>query len=220
MRNIALILLTAFIFSSCVGLASEIHLRPDGSGSMSLEYRISRELESLGKLDGNERWPPVPAGKADFERTAARLPGLTLKSFTTKTTEKDIINRATLDFANLEALVRFLNGSVGDTTSGQGASLSRDGAKTRLTLRFSAGDGGGVDPALLALAASVMEGYVLDFSLTTPVAPELRVLDASGGVRREAPAGTVTVKGNRAAFSAPMAELLAGTEPVILEILW
>ncbi|GHV76856.1 hypothetical protein AGMMS49942_16770 [Spirochaetia bacterium] len=204
MRNIALVLAAAFMLCSCVGLASEIVLRRDGSLSMSLEYRFSRELESLGKLDGNENWPPLPVGKADFERTVARIEGLSLGSFTTKTAGKDVVNQVKLDFTNLEALVRFLD------ASGQRASLAREGGKTRLTLSFGGG-GGGVDPELLALLASATEGYSLDFGLTLPHAPELRERPQTGAV---------VLEGNRVGFSMPLAELLSGAEPVTLEILW
>jgi hypothetical protein len=213
MRNRVFILLAALMFSSCVSLASEIVLRRDGSGTMSLEYRFSRELESLGKLDGNENWPPLPVGKADFERTLARIEGLSLGSFTTKTAGKDIVNQVKLDFASLEALVRFLD------AGGQRASLAREGGKTRLTLTFSGG-GGGVDPELLALTASAMEGYSLDFGLTVPNVPELRILDGNGGLRETPPAGTAALRGKRAGFSVPLAELLSSAEPVTLEILW
>jgi hypothetical protein len=204
MRNIVPILFAAFIFSSCVGVASEIVLRRDGSGTIVLQYRFSRELESLGKLDGNEKWPSVPVGKADFERTVARVEGLSLNSFTTKTTGKDVINQVKLDFANLEALIRFLD------ASGQRASLAQEGGRNRLSLDFSGG-GRNADPELLALLASAMEGYSLDFGITLPQEPELR---------ETPPVGTVTIRGKRAGFSVPMAELLSSAEPVTLEILW
>jgi hypothetical protein len=212
MKNRALILLAALMFSSCVGVTSEILLRRDGSGTISLEYRFSRELEALGKLDGNERWPSLPAGKADFERTLARLEGLSLGSFTTKTTGKDVINQVKLDFAGLEALVRFLD------ASGQRASLAREGGKNRLTLVFSGA--GRADPELLTLLGAAMEGYSLDFGITLPQEPELRIPDGNGGFREIPPAGTVTVQGKRAGFSVPLAELLSSPAPVTLEILW
>jgi hypothetical protein len=214
MRKTALIplLVTAFVFSSCVGTATEIVIRRDGSGTVAMEYRISREFESLGKLDGNERWPPLPVGKADFERTAARVEGLSVRSFTTKTTGTDVINQIKLDFTSLDALVRFLD------ASGQGASLGREGEKNRLTLSFSSFPG--TDPELLTLVSSAMEGYSLDFRLTLPVNPELRIPDGNGGLLESPPAGSAAVQGTGVSFSSPMAELLTSPRPVTLEILW
>jgi hypothetical protein len=214
MRKTALLLMlvTAFVFGSCVGTATEIVIRRDGSGTIALEYRISREFESLGKLDGNERWPPLPVGEADFERTVARVDGLSLRSFTTKTTAKDVIGEVKLDFANLEGLVYFLD------ISGQQASLSREGGKNRLTLIFKSFPD--TDPELLSLVSSVMEGYSLDFSLTLPGNAELRILDGNGGVLESPPMGSVAVQGTGVSFSSPMAELFTSTRPVNLEILW
>ncbi|MDR1596374.1 MAG: hypothetical protein LBR99_01590 [Treponema sp.] len=214
MRKTALLLplVTAFVFSSCIGTATEIEIRRDGSGTIALEYRISREFESLGKLDGNEGWPPLPVGEADFERTAARIDGLSLRSFTTKTTAKDVISQAKLDFADLETLVYFLD------ASGQQASLGREGGKNRLTLIF--GSFPDTDPELLSLVSSVMEGYSLDFRLTLPVNAELRILDGNGGVLASPPAGSGAVQGTGVSFSSPMAELLTSARPVNLEILW
>ncbi|GHV30796.1 hypothetical protein AGMMS4952_18330 [Spirochaetia bacterium] len=216
MRNITLALLTAFMFSSCVGVVQEILIRRDGSGTVSLEYRFSRELETLGKLDGNENWPPLPVGKADFERTVARIPGLSLHSFTTKTAGQDIVNQVKLSFSSTEALVHLLNGSAGG--SGQRASLVREGNRNRLTLGWSGG--GDTDPELLSLLGAAMEGYILEFGLTLPQTPELRILDGNGRARETPPAGTVTVQGKRAGFSVPMAGLLSSPEPFTLEILW
>ncbi|GHT76702.1 hypothetical protein FACS1894124_8630 [Spirochaetia bacterium] len=78
------------VLGSCIGMSADITIRRNGSGVLALEYRMSRELESLGKLDGNERWLPIPVGKADFERTTDRIPGLALKSFSSKTTDKTL----------------------------------------------------------------------------------------------------------------------------------
>ena len=41
------------LLSSCMGVQADIALNSDGSGILVLEYRFSRLLESLGKLDGN-----------------------------------------------------------------------------------------------------------------------------------------------------------------------
>ncbi|WP_010256656.1 hypothetical protein [Treponema primitia] len=207
-----LLLAAALVFSSCVGVATDIVIHRDGSGTIAMEYRLSREFESLGKLDGNERWPPLPVGKADFERTVARVEGLSLRSFTTKTTEQDVISQAKLDFTSLEALVRFLD------ASGQRATLTRDGGKNRLTLGFNGAPG--TEPELLALVSALMEGYSLNFSLTLPANAELHILDGHGGVLTSPPVGIVSVQGTKAGFSSPMADLLSSSQAVNLEILW
>jgi hypothetical protein len=216
MKKMALPLLcVVLVFSSCVGASMEIVVRRDGSGTIALEYRLSRELESLGKLDGNQNWPAVPVGKADFERSAARIEGLSLRSFSEKTTAADTLYQARLDFASLEALVRFLD----DT--GRSASLSGEGGENRLALSFNNSAGLlEADEKLLELLASSFEGYALDFGITLPRPPELRVADGRGALLESPPAGTTRLQGNRVSFSAPMADLLSAPEPARLEIVW
>ena len=216
MKKMALPLLCAvLVLSSCAGVSMEVVVRPDGSGTIALEYRLARELESLGKLDGNENWPTVPVGKADFERSVARIDGLSLRSFREKSAAAEVVYEARLEFAGLEALARFLD----DT--GRSASLSREGGENRLVLSFNNAAGlVEADPALLDLVASVFEGYALDFGITLPGPPGLRVVDRLGAPLEDPPAGTALLQGNRVSFSAPMADLLAAREPARLEIVW
>ena len=47
--------LAAIGLNSCLGASADITIRSDGSGRIALEYRVSQMLESLGRLDGNER---------------------------------------------------------------------------------------------------------------------------------------------------------------------
>jgi hypothetical protein len=216
MRKMALPLLAAALaFSSCVGVSLDITARRDGSGTMVLEYRLSRDFESLGKLDGNENWPVVPVGKADLERSVARVEGLSLRSFSKKNLAGDALYRAQLDFATLDALARFLDGA------GQRVSLTRKGEEHRLLLSFNSSAGRvAADEALSELLASSFEGYALDFGVTLPQAPALRVLDGRGDPLESPPAGTALVRGNRVSFSAPMADLFSAAEPTRLEISW
>jgi hypothetical protein len=191
----------------------EIVVRRDGSGTIALEYRLSRDFESLGKLDGNENWPVIPVGKADLERSAARIEGLSLRSFREKTAAADLVYEARLDFAGLDALALFLD------STGQRASLVREGPENRLLLSFNDYAGRlGRDAKLLELVRSSFEGYSLVFGITLPQAPRLDVAE-EGSPERRAP-GTALVQGNRVSFSAPMADLLSAAEPARLEIVW
>jgi hypothetical protein len=209
------LLCTTLVLSSCVGASMEIVARRDGSGTIALEYRLSRDFEALGKLDGNENWPVIPLGRADFERSAARVEGLSLRSFSEKTVGADVVYQARFDFASLEGLARFLD------STGQRASLVRDGARNRLFLSFNnVADSVKADEDLLDLVASSFEGYDLVFVLTLPQAPELRVVDGRGAPLESPPAGTALLRGNKVSFSAPMAELLSAPEPSRLEIVW
>jgi hypothetical protein len=100
-----------FVISSCLGISVDISLNQNGSGNAVLEYQISKAIDALGRFDGNERWNTIPVGKADFERTMDRLPGLKLTSFSSKEDRNDLIINAKLEFDDLNSLMSFIDAS-------------------------------------------------------------------------------------------------------------
>ncbi|MDR2483002.1 MAG: hypothetical protein LBD08_05150 [Treponema sp.] len=220
LRYVAALGTALAVFSSCIGVGSDITIRPDGSGSMTLEYRMSRSLESLGKLDGNERWPPIPSGRADFERTAARIEGLKLRSFSAKTTEEDVIHRLTVDFSRTDALLQFLD------ATGQSASLSRENGKHRLSLTLSRG--AAPAPDLVALIREAAADYRLDLAFTLPADAELAFFGEGGrplgalpsALPSALPVGEAAHTGRKVSYSAPIGPLLCAAEPLVMEIRW
>ncbi|GHV08307.1 hypothetical protein FACS189485_19670 [Spirochaetia bacterium] len=208
-----LLLLSVILFSSCMGVKADITLKADGSGRISLEYRVSRQMESLGQLDGNLNQPTIPIGRQDFERSLARLPGLTLYSFSSRQDEKNIINRAEIDFAGLEALIPFLD------AAGEGASLARTGDKTSLRLTLSRGSGN-IDPELLSLAAAVSAGYEAAISLSGPATTDLNLFDHAGKPIRDLNGAEWVKSGKKASIAIPLSELLSLREGLELEFTW
>jgi hypothetical protein len=192
--------LCVFTLGACVGIRADISLRDNGSGRLNLEYRVARTLDTLGKLDGNGRWPTVPAGKADFERSLRRLPGMRLLSFSTREEGKAILNRAALEFDDLESLCRFLD------ASGGGALLSKEGNRVSLTLILNTGMEG-LDPDLAALVQSLCEGYRVEMSLSVPGEAELAFTDGRGG-RGDPPSGAV-LRGKTVSFGTGAGNVLA-----------
>jgi hypothetical protein len=182
----------------------EITLNADGTGRMAVEYRVSRQLEAIGSLDGNARWPGVPVGRADFERSLERLEGLRLRSFAAREEGPDLVSRAVIDFSRLEDLLPLLD------YHGEGARLSREGNKQTLRLRLGGPPGSRsavaeapspVDPQLLALMEQLSQGYTVALSLSAPSAVELRVDHAGGGPPRDL---RIEQAGRKAGFSVPL----------------
>jgi hypothetical protein len=169
-------------------------------------------MESLGKLDGNERWLPLPVGRADFERTLARVEGLRMTAFSSRDDGRDMINRVKLEFSSLEALLRFLD------ASGRRAALFREGEEYRLSLGF--GGAKNADPDLVELISSVSEGYELRCYLTLPGEASLRFTDGEGRPLNGPPAGTAVSEGKRVGFSSPVAELFSLEEGFVMDVLW
>jgi hypothetical protein len=206
-------LISVFILGSCIGVEAGISVRGDGSGRMRLEYRVSRLAESLGKLDGNERWQTVPAGRADFERSLERLPGLRLVSFSSKDDGRDVINRAELEFKKIDDLIPFLAGA------GQGASLVEEDGKKRLSLVFSPGAGTG-DPELLSLVRELSRPYQFVLSFSAPGAVELGLTDGGGMSRASAEGLIIKRSEKKVSLSINTGDLLSSPEGLGAEIIW
>jgi hypothetical protein len=200
------------VLGSCIGISSTITLNRDGSGTMLLIYRIPLTLESLGKLDGNERWLTIPVGEADFERTLDRLPGMSLRSFSSKNEGTDMLYQVSLEFDHIDALVPFLD------ATGQRASLVRENGASRLSLTLS--EGSDPDPDLVSLVSLLSAGYEADFSFTFPEEAALSLYSGKGLPLDSFPGGNIRARGKQVFFKAPMGEVLSFPEGLRLEIRW
>lgn len=194
---------------SCIGISSDVNIRAGGGGTIALEYRISKMLESMGKLEGNEKWLPLPVGRTDFERTVSRIPGLSLNSHSMDRTETDVVVKAELAFSDLAAMAAFLDsgGRTARLAAGGGP-----GAERSITLRLTEG-GGNMDADLDKLVRTVFSGYALDLRFTLPGVP---TLTAEGS---DAP-GASSVSQRTARYAVPIYDLLAAPKPVDLRLAW
>jgi hypothetical protein len=204
-----LVLLT----TSCLGASADIVIRADGSGTIALEYRVSQMLESLGRLDGNERWPAIPVGKADFERSVARLPGLRLSSFSVKEAPnalggKDLVTTVKLDFKDTTALLSFL-----DSAGGRASFIQENGQST---LRFVLSDpkADAIDADLLSLIREVSAGYDISVSFTAPQEAALSVIPPHVSAARIVP------QGKKVSFAIGTGELVGVRDGLAIEIRW
>jgi hypothetical protein len=204
-REILILPILILILSSCLGVKADIVLNPDNSGTVDLEYRISHILESLGKQDGNERWLPLPAGKADFERTMARLPGMEMLSFSSRDDGKDTVISTKLEFKDMDTLLKFLD------AAGEKAVFVRENDSSRLTLML----GEGLAPdnrGLEELFARVSEGYFVNISLSLPREGALNAPALKGG--------EIQGSGKKLACTLPLGGILASKEAMKLEFSW
>jgi hypothetical protein len=206
-------LAAVFLLGSCIGVAADISVRRNGSGTVKLEYRFSRAVEALGKLDGNARWQTVPVGRADFERTLERLPGLRLASFSSREDDGGVVNRAELEFTSLEALIPFLAGA------GQGASLREEDGVTRLSLILYPG-AENADPELLSLVREISRPYTVALSFSGPGEAELNLTGGGGGPLAVPDWAQVQGGGRKVSLSVNTGDLLAAPQGLGAEITW
>ena len=194
---------------SCIGASSHIKINSDGSGTISQEYRISLELQNMGKTEGNEEMFPLPTGKEDLERTAARIPGLRLVSYTSRQDEKDLIINANFAFDSPEALVAFMeNGNQ---------QLNVDLQSKKITLRFFAGEDS--EPELKEMVDVAFQGYNFALSLSVPGQAKAEWFDGNGNNVQQYP-GTCSVRNNTVNYTVSMGDLVYLDTPLNLEIGW
>ena len=224
MKRIAycLIIASLALMTSCLGASADIVMRADGSGSITLEYRVSQMLESMGRLDGNERWPAIPVGKADFERSIARIPGLRLSSYSAKEYprryskppnsnplgDKDLITTVKLDFKDTAALLAFLD------STGSRASLVQEGGKSTLRLVLLEPINDAIDADFLSLLQEISAGYDLSISFTAPKNATLSCFLPT------LPDARIVPQGKKVSFAIGTGELVGMRDGLTLEIVW
>jgi hypothetical protein len=217
-----IIFVSLALMNSCLGVSADIVMRADGSGSVTLEYSVSQMLESLGRQDGNEHWPAIPVGKADFERSVARIPGLRLSSFSVKEYprryskppsswgpalgDKDLVTKVKLDFKEPAALLAFLD------STGSRASLVQEGGKNTLRLVLLDPAADTIDADLISLLREISAGYEISLSFTAPKGAALSVIPPSVSAARNV--------GKKVSFAIGTSELVSLRDGLTLEITW
>jgi hypothetical protein len=201
--------------SSCLGLSADFQIRKNGSVKLAMEYRYPRSAENIGKLDGNERWQIIPSGRADWERTAARVDGMKLSSFSTSNDTRDIVNKVTLEFSNTDALIKFLNPAAGEKR----AAFNTGNGSNALSIIFTE-PSGEINADLLELMKQVSYGYKLKVTFNTEKDSTITFTDGSG--KPIPPPETVEAvsKGKKTSFSIDTAELLQRKEGFGVELKW
>ncbi|MDR2072402.1 MAG: hypothetical protein LBP60_03090 [Spirochaetaceae bacterium] len=203
------IVFLAVVLGSCIGVGSEIRIDRNGSGSLKLHYRIASGLEDLGSLDGNERWLPVPVGRADMERTVARIQGLTLVSYSSRQEGLDTLHSAELSFASPGALEAFFDSS--------GRLFTADLPDKRLRLAFP--QTAEQDRDFKELLSRALEAYTFSISLSLPGTVRVAWLDGEGKPATVFP-GDCSVAGSTLSYSVPMADLVFLDMALQMEISW
>jgi hypothetical protein len=196
--------------TSCLGVSAEITLNADNSGTISLEYRISQVLDSLGRLDGNEARLPLPVGRIDFERTVERIPGMRLLSYISRDVGSDRVVTAKLEFTTIDDLVRFMDssGQRADYISGQ----------RKMSFVLNPGNNASRTSEMNALISQISQGYNISISMNFPSDGTVSVLDAEG--KASAARATVQQQGKKVSCSLPLETVLSDEKGITLLFQW
>ena len=208
-----ILLLSFLLLSSCLGINADIVLNQNGSGYITLEYRISKSLDSLGKLDGNERWNTIPVGESDFERTLDRLPDMKLLSFSSAENGKNLIVSAKMEFSTINGLLAFLDASGGKS------SFTGDARSGRLVLTLNeAKQTQNTD--LSKLIKDISIGYYCKMSMSFPGEGNLVISDKQGKSLASIPESEIRDRGKKVSCTLPVFEILNAAEGMNVVFQW
>jgi len=174
--RLSLLLIILPVLNSCIGLSLNIQMNNDGSGKLAMEYRISKMLDSLGGLDGNESMPTIPLSKADFEKSIERIPGAKISSFSSTEDKKDKIINVVIDFKDDKTLIAMLEPTLGKT------SINRQGQNGNLniTLIDNPMDLSDYSEDVMEQVRVFFEGYNIEVSFSGQSNSKLTITDKNG----------------------------------------
>jgi len=206
---VLLILPFLLVFNSCIGLSMDIQMRKDGSGKINMEYRVSNMAETIGKFDGNENWPIVPVGRADFERSVSRIPGIRIASFSSSEKQKDVVTDVTLEFDNPQALLKFLDPSG---TRARYYENRLDITLLEADLKY--------DKDLLDLVKQVSAGYNFSISFSADSNSVMTITDGTGKEIKPPADSQFVQSGKKVSWSTGISEIFSFTNGLAVSFIW
>jgi hypothetical protein len=189
------------LLSSCIGIESDIRIRQDGSGVLTLSYTISQFIKNID-AGRSEKQLPLPVNEEELRRSAESIDGLRLMDLDQREDEENVYIQAELEFDSVEAV-----NALG--RDGQiGISLETQGGTTTFRQLIYQGQQEEITEQSLEMIETFFKGYELVYSVTAPA----QVRDHSLGVL--APDGR-TVK-----YTVTVPEILTAPGPLVLEVVW
>ena len=163
MHKIAALSFAVLLMVSCVGIDSRLSIKDNGSGTLTLAYRVSQSVAQLGLSTSGKSVIPLPLSRADFERSLAQANGkVRLTKFDKSENEKDITIKAELSFDSLEALSQveaFRDADLKAGTDGTRRTLSQVIARVMPTP---------LTDESTRMVDALFAGYDLSFTVETP----------------------------------------------------
>ena len=208
-RGLAIV--PVLFLSSCLGIGVQTVFNEDGSGRMTVEFRVSQALLQMGE---EETGIDIPLSKDDLMAEYENVDGVTVVEVAQEDTEEDRIITAVVDFDDFNML------SSDGQFMGEGATLEVQGDRT--VLRMLIGELGGgddgetigeaeqpeMDDAMKSMVQSFLEGYELVYRV---VAPRKITSHSDGELQSD---------GRTVVYSMAMGDLIMIEEPFYLKIVW
>jgi hypothetical protein len=202
MRTAVLAFLCVALATSCVDVESRLSIRNDGSGSLTLEYRIPRSVSDLGRTPDKNAPVPLPVQKADFLRGIDGIPGVRLVRYTRRADDENVTIRAEVAFKRLEDLAKV------PALREAGLALVESGATRTLTQVVAGAPESPPSAESLAMMDSLFAGGSITVVLQTP-AP-----------MTAGPIGTLSPDRRTLSWTSTLGDLARRTGSVVLTASW
>jgi hypothetical protein len=193
---------TALLLSSCIGIESQIRIRQDGSGLLTLSYTVSQFIKNID-AGRSEKQLPLPVNAEDFRRSAEGVEGLRLTDLEETEDEENIYIRAELEFDSVEAVNALgRNGQIQIGLESQGDTT------TFRQLLYDGGQGEPITAESIEMIETFFDGYELVYSVSAP--EEVR----------EHNLGDLGPDGRTVTYTITVPEILRFSEPLVLQVTW
>jgi len=202
------------LLNSCVGLSIDIQLGRNGSGRLTMEYRVSQMFAGIGSLDGNRNFPIIPVGRVDFERSIEQITGARIASYTERTSGHDTFTTVVIDFDNPQALLAVLD------PSGKDSSLTMDSRQGRFNLVLYSPDESEYDQEMMELMHLLFTDYMFSFNFRSDANSTMTVTNGYGRTISPPPSADVSTSGRNVSFNMNIMNILTISDGFGLNIAW
>jgi len=163
MRKIVILCSAIALLTSCIGIDSRMTIKDNGSGTLSLTYRVSQLVSELGVSSTGRSAIPLPLSRSDFERALGATGGrVRLTAFDRSENDKDIIIRADLTFDSVDALARV------DAFHDADLKLSTQGSQQTFSQIVARAPRQPLTDDSKRMLDALFDGYDLSFTVETP----------------------------------------------------
>ena len=160
------------LLSGCLGATTSISIEDDGSGEISINYRISKLVAYIGSENSPEPYLSIPLSREDVETVLDGILGATLGRFDSEDETEDIVISADIEFDNLETLVALFV-----RIDGPDLEFSESDGTTTMSLAIYDGLETPADETISAMVRAFFSDYNLKWEIEAP-AP---ISSTSGG---------------------------------------
>jgi hypothetical protein len=195
------------LLSACIGVESNVSFRNDGSGTLRLEYRISKALIEMGKESGGET--PLPFSEEELREAVEGNPKVELLEVSQREDEQDVYIVSEFGFDRIEDFAEI------EEFDDMPMSLERAGGDSTFRMLISEGNGGDepeeaeeTDAELQAMFEQMFAGYEI-----------IVVVNAPGPVKSHN-LGELSSDSRTVRYSLPILELDALEEETTLTVVW